>query len=186
MATVMYIPEKKQSLGAMKGVMGYVCQEKKTRDPVTGQRFVTGVHCLGGQCLSGISGHQAHLWQDEGHELLPVRAILLSKRGGDFGESPRHRFGSLPKKLGRASRCWWPLTGTPGTCIPTLWVNSVSWETGLKLRQSPKTLQTLRALSDEICAARGSRCCPGMRSREPSSPLGSTGLPRRERAGSSG
>lgn len=47
MATVMYIPEKKQSLGAMKGVMGYVCQEKKTRDPVTGQRFVTGVHCLG-------------------------------------------------------------------------------------------------------------------------------------------
>ena len=39
MATVMYIPEKKQSLGAMKGVMGYVCQEKKTRDPVTGQRF---------------------------------------------------------------------------------------------------------------------------------------------------
>ena len=47
MATVMYIPEKKQSLGAMKGVMDYVCQEKKTRDPVTGQRFVTGVHCLG-------------------------------------------------------------------------------------------------------------------------------------------
>ena len=47
MATVMYIPEKKQSLGAMKGVMSYVCQEKKTRDPVTGQRFVTGVHCLG-------------------------------------------------------------------------------------------------------------------------------------------
>lgn len=38
MATVMYIPEKKQSLGAMKGVMGYVCQEKKpgTRSPDSG------------------------------------------------------------------------------------------------------------------------------------------------------
>ena len=47
MATVTYIPGKKQSLGAMKGVMDYVRQEKKTRDPVTGQRFVTGVHCLG-------------------------------------------------------------------------------------------------------------------------------------------
>ena len=46
MATVMYIPEKKQSLGAMKGVMGYVCQEKKTRDPVTGQRFVTDIELL--------------------------------------------------------------------------------------------------------------------------------------------
>ena len=40
-------PGEKQSLGAMKGVMDYVRQEKKTRDPVTGQRFVTGVHCLG-------------------------------------------------------------------------------------------------------------------------------------------
>ena len=34
-------------------------------------------------------------------------------------------------------------------------VNSVNHETGLKLRQSPKTLQSLRQLSDEICAAHG-------------------------------
>ena len=80
MATVMYIPEKKQSLGAMKGVMGYVCQEKKTRDPVTGPAVCHRRPLPGGQCLSGISGHQAHLWQDEGHELLPVRAILLPQR----------------------------------------------------------------------------------------------------------
>ena len=39
-------------------------------------------------------------------------------------------------------------------------VNSVSWETGMKLRQSPKTLQTLRALSDEICAAQGLSVLP--------------------------
>ena len=34
-------------------------------------------------------------------------------------------------------------------------VNSVNHETGMKLRQSPKTLQSLRQLSDEICAAHG-------------------------------
>ena len=56
-------------------------------------------------------------------------------------------------------------------------VNSVSWETGLKLRQSPKTLRTLRALSDEICAAMGSRCCQNMRSRGPGSPPGVPGCP---------
>ena len=47
MATVTYIPEKKQTLGAMRGVMDYCCQPKKVEDPATGQRFVCGVHCLG-------------------------------------------------------------------------------------------------------------------------------------------
>ena len=99
MATVMYIPEKKQSLGAMKGVMSYVCQEKKTRDPVTGQRFVTGVHCLGDNACREFLATKRTYGRDEGHELLPVRAILLSKRGGHIGEGPRHRFGVCPKSL---------------------------------------------------------------------------------------
>ena len=34
-------------------------------------------------------------------------------------------------------------------------INSVNHETGLKLRQTPKTLQSLRQLSDGICAAHG-------------------------------
>ncbi|MCR5682420.1 MAG: relaxase/mobilization nuclease domain-containing protein [Clostridiales bacterium] len=34
-------------------------------------------------------------------------------------------------------------------------INSVNHETGMKLRQSPKTLQSLRQLSDEICTAHG-------------------------------
>ncbi|MCR5683629.1 MAG: relaxase/mobilization nuclease domain-containing protein [Clostridiales bacterium] len=34
-------------------------------------------------------------------------------------------------------------------------INSVNHETGMKLRQSPKTLQSLRQLSDEICSAHG-------------------------------
>ena len=34
-------------------------------------------------------------------------------------------------------------------------INSVNHETGMKLRQSPKTLESLRQLSDEICSAHG-------------------------------
>ena len=34
-------------------------------------------------------------------------------------------------------------------------INSVNHETGMKLRQSPKTLQSLRQLSDEVCSAHG-------------------------------
>ena len=36
-------------------------------------------------------------------------------------------------------------------------INSVNHETGMKLRQSPKTLESLRRLSDKICATRRTR-----------------------------
>ena len=39
-------------------------------------------------------------------------------------------------------------------------INSVSHETGLKLRQNPKTLTELRALSDKICLAHGKSVLP--------------------------
>ena len=99
MATVMYIPEKKQSLGAMKGVMELRLPGEKDQGPGHRPAVCHRRPLPGGQCLPGISGHQAHLWQDEGHELLPVRAILLPKGGGDIGEGPRHRFGVCPKSL---------------------------------------------------------------------------------------
>ena len=55
----------------------------------------------GGQCLPGIPGHQAHLRQDEGHEFLPVRAILLPQRGGDIGAGPRRGPGVCREGLAR-------------------------------------------------------------------------------------
>ena len=45
MATVTYIKEKKQQLGAMRGVMRYCMREDKTFDRQTGQRFVSGINC---------------------------------------------------------------------------------------------------------------------------------------------
>ena len=55
----------------------------------------------GGQCLPGVSHHQAHLSQDHRHELLPVRSVLLSGGAGHAPAGSRHRLGVCPKGLAR-------------------------------------------------------------------------------------
>ena len=159
MATVMYIPEKKQSLGAMKGVMDYVCQEKKTRDPVTGQRFVTGVHCLGDNACREFLATKRTYGKTKGvnfyqyvQSFSPKEAVTLEKAHAialEFAQKAWPGFEVLVATHRDA-----------GHLHSHFVVNSVSWETGRKLRQSPKTLQTLRALSDEICAAQGLSVLP--------------------------
>lgn len=159
MATVMYIPEKKQSLGAMKGVMDYVCQEKKTRDPVTGQRFVTGVHCLGDNACREFLATKRTYGKTKGmnfyqyvQSFSPKEAVTLEKAHAialEFAQKAWPGFEVLVATHRDA-----------GHLHSHFVVNSVSWETGRKLRQSPKTLQALRALSDEICAAQGLSVLP--------------------------
>lgn len=159
MATVMYIPEKKQSLGAMKGVMSYVCQEKKTVDPVTGQRFVTGVHCLGDNACREFLATKRTYGKTKGmnfyqyvQSFSPKEAVTLEKAHAialEFAQKAWPGFEVLVATHRDA-----------GHLHSHFVVNSVSWETGRKLRQSPKTLQTLRALSDEICAVQGLSVLP--------------------------
>ena len=45
MATVMFIPERRQSVSAMKGVLAYCCQAQKTE--AGGRRYVSGINCDG-------------------------------------------------------------------------------------------------------------------------------------------
>ena len=159
MATVMYIPEKQQSLGAMKGVMSYVCQETKTVDPVTGQRFVTGVHCLGDNACREFLATKRTYGKTKGmyfyqyvQSFSPKEAVTLEKAHAialEFAQKAWPGFEVLVATHRDA-----------GHLHSHFVVNSVSWETGRKLRQSPKTLQTLRALSDEICAAQGLSVLP--------------------------
>ena len=47
MATVKFIPESRQSISAMKGVISYCLQDKKVVDDATGQRMVSGISCDG-------------------------------------------------------------------------------------------------------------------------------------------
>ena len=52
MATVTYIKEKKQHLGAMVAVMKYCAQEQKTWDEQSQQKLVSGINCDGGNAIT--------------------------------------------------------------------------------------------------------------------------------------
>lgn len=111
MATVMYIPEKKQSLGAMKGVMDYVCQEKKTRDPVTGQRFVTGVHCLGDNACREFLATKRTYGKTKGvnfyqyvQSFSPKEVVTLKTRTSNTGTACLTR-----TPTGRSTPWCWPI-----------------------------------------------------------------------------
>lgn len=45
MATINYIPERIQTKSVMKRVIDYCSQEKKTVDPETGIRYLSGINC---------------------------------------------------------------------------------------------------------------------------------------------
>lgn len=47
MATVTFIPEAKQSVSAMSGLINYCLQDCKVRDQQSGRRLVGGVNCNG-------------------------------------------------------------------------------------------------------------------------------------------
>ena len=150
MATVTYIKETKQSIGAMKGLIGYCCQDKKTVDNISGQKFVSGVNCSGSNAFT---------------EFMTTKKVYGKTNGMNFYQyvqsfSPQEEI--TPQKaheiaLDFASKAWrghevLVTTHCDSNHIHSHFViNSVSFENGLKLRQDPNTLKRLRKLSDEIC-----------------------------------
>ena len=52
MATVTYIKEKKQYLGAMVAVMKYCAQDQKTMDELSERKLVSGVNCDGSNAIT--------------------------------------------------------------------------------------------------------------------------------------
>lgn len=60
MATFTAIPEKTQTATAMKRVLDYVMQDKKT--VIDGIKLVSGQHCVPRIGISGVYGYQASIW----------------------------------------------------------------------------------------------------------------------------
>ncbi|MBR5273232.1 MAG: relaxase/mobilization nuclease domain-containing protein [Clostridia bacterium] len=154
MATVTFIPEAKQSLSAMRGLINYCLQDFKVRDEQSGRRLVGGVNCNGENCYT---------------EFMATKNTYHKTDGINFYQyvqsfSPRENIS--PEKahqlaLDFASKAW------PGheVLVTThcdaehihshFIINSVSFENGYKLRQNPQSLIKLRLLSDEICKSYG-------------------------------
>lgn len=159
MATITYIKEARQAVSAMNGVIAYCLQEKKVLDDATGQRMVSGIHCDGKNAFTEFM----------------VTKTAYQKMGGTtfyhYVQSFSPEENTTPQEVHAVAKEFaeqaWPgheiLVAThcdAGHLHSHFVVNSVSFENGRKLRQSPNTLQSLRRLSDEICAAHGLSVLP--------------------------
>lgn len=150
MATVTYIRESKQSISAMKGVIDYCCQDKKVYDEISNQRLVSGVICDGENAFA---------------EFLTTKKSYKKTDGMNFYQhvqsfSPEENI--TPQKVHEvalefAEKAWTGYEVLVATHCDAqhihshFVINSVSFENVKKLRQNPNTLNSLRALSNEIC-----------------------------------
>ena len=145
MATVTYIREKKQSLGAMKAVMRYCMKEEKIWDEQSGRNLISGINCdsrntiteflatkTAHRKLDGINFYQYVQSFSPRERLTPVQAHEIAK---EFAERawPGH-------EVQVTTHC------DAAHIHSHFIINSVSYATGQKLRQNPATLKQLRKL----------------------------------------
>jgi hypothetical protein len=153
-ATVIFIKESRQNPSAMRAVINYCQQEYKTFDSRSKRQLVSGINCDGANSFrefmatkkvygkaDGIFFYQYAQSFSPTEELTPEQAHEISM---EFAER------AWPgQEILVATHC------DANHLHSHFVINSVSFESGKKLRQSPSTLRQLRALSDEICLAHG-------------------------------
>ena len=155
MATVNFIKNATQSATAMSRTLRYVKRNDKTRD----KQFVSGWNCT------------PRLAEEE---FLATRQAHRKNGGRWFYHytqsfSPKENVTpELAHEIARefAARAWPESEVVVATHVDAAHihshfvVNAVCFETGKMLRQHPDTLQKLRAISDELCAAHGLSVLP--------------------------
>ena len=159
MATVTYIKETKQHVSAMKAVMRYCQREDKTTDPKTGRRYVSGLNCNGANSFTEFLATKTAYNKLDGINFYQYVQSFSPRENISYEQA--HTIG-----LEFAAKAWpghevQVTTHCDAQHVHTHFViNSVSFETGMKLRQSPTTLRQLRQVSDEICMAHNLRVLP--------------------------
>ena len=154
MATVMYIPEHRQNSFAMRAVINYCMQEYKTFDGKSKRRLISGVNCDGTNAFREFMATKKIYGKDNGFFFYHYAQSFSPKE--KITPEQAHEIA-----LEFAERAWsghevLVATHCDREHIHSHFViNSVGFESGKKLRQSPSTLKQLRKLSDEICIAHG-------------------------------
>ena len=154
MATVSYIQEHHQSPAAMKAVIDYCSQDKKVYDENTNRRLVSGVNCDGENAYKEFMATKRAYQKTTGVFFYQYTQSFSPKE--DITPEQAHEIA-----LEFAEKAWeghevMVTTHCDREHIHSHFIiNSVNFENGLKLRQSPNTLRDLRKLSDEICKSRG-------------------------------
>ena len=154
MATVMYIPEHRQNRYAMRAVINYCMQEYKTFDKQTKRNLIGGVNCDGANSFLEFMATKKIYGKDNGFFFYHYAQSFSPKE--KITPEQAHEIA-----LEFAEKAWsghevLVTTHCDREHIHSHFViNSVGFESGKKLRQSPSTLKQLRKLSDEICIAHG-------------------------------
>ena len=159
MATVIFIKEGRQNRSAMRAVINYCQQEYKTFDSKSKRRLVSGVNCDGENAYREFMATKKVYGKDNG--------IFFYHYAQSFSPSEK----LTPEQtheiaLEFAEKAWaghevLVTTHCDASHIHSHFtINSVGFESGMKLRQSPSTLKHLRKLSDEICIAHGLSVLP--------------------------
>ena len=152
MATVTYIKEKKQHISAMRGVMRYCMHEAKTWDEQSQQFLISGINCNGANSILEFETTKAAHGKLDGTNFYQYVQSFSDRE--DITPLQAHE---VAKEF--AVRAWPGMEVLVTTHCDTdnvhthFVINSVSFETGLKLRQNPNTLIDLRQISDQICQA---------------------------------
>ncbi len=154
MATLNYIRETRQSASAMKRVINYCTQDYKVTDPDSGRRYVSGIGCDGENSYTEFMATKKCFGKANG--------VFFYQYEQSFSPDERITPETAHKvALEFAERAWQGHEVLVTTHVDRhhlhthFVINSVSYRDGTKLRQSPKTLEKLRALNDEICQAHG-------------------------------
>jgi len=150
MTTVTYIRESKQSISAMKGVIDYCCQDKKVYDEISNQRLVIGINCDGENAFKEFMATKKSYGKTDGMNFYQY----VQSFSPEENITP-HQAHEIAIEF--AEKAWTGYEVLVATHCDAqhihshFVINSVSFENGKKLRQNPNTLNSLRALSDEIC-----------------------------------
>ena len=159
MAILVAIRSTKQSPSAMRGLINYCLQEKKTFDINSDRKLITGVNCIP---------------QNAYTEFMTTKAVYHQERGVNFYHfsqsfSPEEKI--TPEEAHEVAiefvkKAW------PGhevlVCThmdephlhSNIVVNSVNFENGTKLHLSPSSLKVLRDMNDDVCKSHGLSVLP--------------------------
>ena len=154
MATLTYIPEHSQHIGAMKRVIDYCLQDQKVYDSESDRRLVGGVYCDGENAFAEFVATKTVHRKPNGMNFYQYVQSFSPQE--DVSPAQVHAIG-----LEFAAKAWPGHEVLVAThCDAAHWhnhfiINSVAFESGYKLRQHPNTLYDLRALNDDVCAAHG-------------------------------
>lgn len=153
MATCSFIREKKQTAGAMGGVLRYVAQEQKTVD-TDGTRYLTGINCAADLAYQSflatknLYGKARGTWFYHYVQSFPPQERVTPAEAHQIAQELAERFFPdcevlVATHIDRAH------------LHSHLVVNSVKPDTGEKLHFTPRTLERMRLVSDQICREHG-------------------------------